>query len=113
MSKKQFKLTETHIKLLKNANVSWSDCEFGAPGIDCKRPYGNGDVHRDIANILGFPPSDNEDEPYPEPMLDYFDKLHQSLETALQIVLKVGEFKQGIYEADDYHYNWRLRSSDE
>ena len=30
----------------------WDDCEFGAPAIDCKRPYGNSDVYNDIAKIL-------------------------------------------------------------
>ena len=51
--KKLFELTEEHIKLLRQMCVSWDDCEFGAPAIDCKRPYGNSDVYSDIAKILG------------------------------------------------------------
>ncbi len=50
----RFILTDEHVKLLRQANVSWDGCEFGAPGIDPKRPYGNGDVHSDIVEILGI-----------------------------------------------------------
>lgn len=34
--------------------VGWDDCEYGAPAIDCKRPYGNSSVEEDIAEILGW-----------------------------------------------------------
>jgi len=37
--KKRFELKEEHLKLLRNMNVSWDECEFGAPAIDCKKPY--------------------------------------------------------------------------
>ena len=44
----EFTVTEEHLKLLRRAYVDWEDCEFGAPAIDCKRPYGNSDVIADI-----------------------------------------------------------------
>ncbi len=47
-----FTVTADHLKLLRAAYVDWDACEFGAPAIDSKRPYGNGGVVRDIANIV-------------------------------------------------------------
>lgn len=49
-----FTVTDDHLKLLRRASVGWSDCEFGAPEIDPKRPYGNSNVLGDIAEILGL-----------------------------------------------------------
>ena len=46
-----FELTENHIKLLRNAYVSWDDCETGAPAIDPKRPYGNKYIAQDISAL--------------------------------------------------------------
>lgn len=102
-----FKLTEAHIKLLSNANIGWADIEWGAPCIDGKRPFGNGDVHGDIARILGFPESDDEDEPYPESLIDYFNTVYKQLETALQVVLSVQTFEPGVYEAENYSNKWK------
>jgi hypothetical protein len=48
----EFTLTENHLKLLQKMWVGWSTCEFGAPEIDPKRPYGNSDVIGDIHEIL-------------------------------------------------------------
>lgn len=47
-------ITKDHIKLLKRAYWRFDDCEFGAPAMDCKRPYGNSSVEADIAEILGW-----------------------------------------------------------
>jgi hypothetical protein len=41
-----------HLALLKHAEWSWNDCEFGAPSMDPKRPYGNSDVEDDLAELL-------------------------------------------------------------
>ena len=54
MSKEIFTVTEDHLKLIKNFCVGWQDCDFGAPEIDPKHPYGNSSVCSDIANILGW-----------------------------------------------------------
>ena len=42
------------MKLLEKACWDYEECEYGAPAIDCKRPYGNSDVEGDIAEILGW-----------------------------------------------------------
>lgn len=52
--KKLFELKEEHLKLLRNVCVYWDDCEFGAPAVDCKKPYGSSNVYKDMAKILGI-----------------------------------------------------------
>jgi hypothetical protein len=88
--------------------VGWDDCEFGAPRIDCKRPYGNSDVYKDMIILLGIKTHIPEDcDELPPKILLKLDNLHKETETALQIVLSTGSFEAGMYEADDYSTNWR------
>jgi hypothetical protein len=106
----RFTLTAEHIALLRRANISWEDCEFGAPAIDCKRPYGNSDVLDDIGEILGIEKGaeDRWGEPdFTQVQADVMRQLHRETKTALQIVLAAGSFEPGVYEADDYMTNWR------
>jgi hypothetical protein len=98
-----FTVTEEHIKLLRSACVRWDDCEFGAPAIDCKRPYGNSSVYQDIAEILGVDYNERDD--------DRLLQLHKDTETALQIFLATGEMKTGNYEAERYSNRWCLVGS--
>lgn len=85
---KLFKVTQDHLKLLSNMNVSWDSCEFGAPCIDPKRPYGNRDVVGDMCKILEVEPIETDDGPhYPKGTSDKMEKLHKEMETVLQIVL--------------------------
>src|SRR3990167_1462315 len=99
MSTETFSLSADHLKLLRAANVRWEDCEYGAPAIDCKRPYGNSSVESDIAEILGVTPEDTYDgEPaLSESQCDKLRKIHEGTETALQIVLATGKFEPGRY----------------
>lgn len=108
MSNRQFRLTEDHIKLLRRMYVGWSFCEYGAPEIDPKRPYGNSWVEGDIHEILTgksqkFYDLDND-------LRDEYRKLHLETKNALQIVLQTGEFKPGLYQSDNYSSNWKLVS---
>lgn len=107
--KKLFELKEDHIKLIRKMCVSWDDCEFGAPSIDCKRPYGNSDVYKDIAKILDIKGAfvDNE-EVFSQEQICLMNKLHKETETALQIILKTGEFRPGEY-ITEYFDNWILK----
>lgn len=99
----RFNLTDKHIKLLRSANISWGDIEYGAPAIDGKRPYGNGDVTGDIVRILfGDLPEETV-----EALREYAHQLHTETQTALQVILSAGSFEPGIYEADKYKNNWR------
>lgn len=107
MDKQRFTVTSDHLKLLRRAYVTWEDCEFGAPAIDCKRPYGNSSVYHDIAEILGIPALHDEDEPFTAEQYDRMRQLHKETQTALQIILATLRFGLGEYEADKYDTNWR------
>ncbi|MFA5395531.1 MAG: hypothetical protein WC346_05865 [Methanogenium sp.] len=96
-----FKLTEEHIKLLQHAYVDWWDCDYGAPCIDCKRPYGNSGemIYKNICEIVGRKLTENQAR-----------KLHEELETALQIILVTLSFKSGYYIKEDIYCNrsWKF-----
>ena len=122
MEKEQFTVTANHIKLLQRAYVSWEDYEFGAPSIDCQRPYGNSDVLRDIVEILEiFPEASVEFEgiKYPisvdrdiSPALEErLVVLHKETQTALQIFLQTGKMEPGVYEREKYGGKWVLMVS--
>lgn len=116
--KNYFEIKKEHLTLLKNANIIWEDCEFGAPAIDCKRPYGNSSVEVDIFEILyGEPKSimkidgkeyniDIEDFEMPQELEDKIIKLHEETVTALQIILQTQKFEVGKYESDKYVEKW-------
>ena len=108
---KKFKLTKNHLKLLKRFEVSWQDCEFGAPEIDPKRPYGNSDVLNDIHEILTGETiccvNSKRDE-LTEDEKEKYSKLHKEMETALQIILSTLSFKLGNYECEEYSNDWKL-----
>lgn len=108
--KKLFELKEEHVKLLRNMCVRWDDCEFGAPSIDCKRPYGNSHVYEDIAKILGIKGTIIDDEEvFSQEQINLMNEIHKETEIALQIVLIAGEFRPGEYVTDEYFNNWRLK----
>lgn len=81
-------VTEDHIKLLTSGmSIGWDSCEFGAPYIDPKRPYGNSDVFDDMAEIL----------PHLADDWMALARLHGELELVLSIVLSTGSFRPGVY----------------
>ena len=110
MRQTKFTMTAEHLSLLRKMNVGWQDCEFGAPEIDPKRPYGSSSVELDIHEILtgesvGY--TDSTREELTEDECKRYQQLHKQTDTALQIVLAVGAFEVGTYECDAYHINWR------
>lgn len=107
---KSFFLTEDHIALAQRMNVRYEDgIEFGAPAIDPKRPYGNGDVICDIAEILGIKQEGfcGDDEEFSERQWKELEALHRQMETALQVILTAKSFEPGMYEAQKYIDDWR------
>jgi hypothetical protein len=102
MEQETFTLTEDHLKLMQRMYVGWQYCEFGAPEIDPKRPYGNGDVCNDVAEILGLDSRlmNEDDSQYDEGMYDRLEALHKETETALQIVLTTLSFEPGVYKRE-------------
>ena len=99
----RFEIKNEHLELLRKAFVSYDNCEFGAPCIDSKRPYGNGDVYEDIAKILGIDSKkrfEGDESYYTKEEKEYMKRLHQETEMALQIILRTGKFETGVYIAD-------------
>jgi hypothetical protein len=85
--------------------VGWSHCEYGAPEIDPKRPYGNSWIEGDIHEIL----TGTYEDTLSDELEDKYSKLHQETETALQVVLRTGSFTPGHYRCDPpYKRNWIL-----
>lgn len=103
-----FEITDEHLTLLRSMYVGWCGDEFGAPEIDPKRPYGNSDVVGDVVELLDWHlvDFDSNDDPAVA-MSERATELHHETQTALQVVLRVGEFKSGSYVADKYRRNWR------
>jgi hypothetical protein len=106
--RKFFELKEEHLKLLRNMIVSWDDCEFGAPTVNCKKPYGNSHVYGDMSKILDIEGVEDSKKKihFSKEQVDLMDKLHKETKVALQIVLKTGKFEPGIYVTDEYRDNW-------
>lgn len=88
-----FILKPEHLLLLKRMFTSWFDCEFGAPSIDPKRPYGNSDVLKDMKEILGKSFTKKE-----------LNELHKEMQTVLQIVVRNCNLEPGTYQTDKYDY---------
>lgn len=110
MEKKLFTVTTNHVKLLAAAKVSWNDCEFGAPGIDPKRPYGNSTyILEDIAEIIGmelFIDANGEKHMNRE-QKKFCETLHDEMEDTLQILLSNCGIEVGEYECEKYRSAWR------
>lgn len=109
-----FTITEDHIKLLRSCYVGWDSCEYGAPEIDCKRPYGNSgstQIENDIGKILGWPLNGNDgyDKCLSSSQRDRARMLHQELETVLQIILTNCPEMDGKYvQTEKYNdRSWR------
>lgn len=107
---KEFELTEQHLVLMKRMWVGWQDCEFGAPEIDPKRPYGNSGVISDIAEILGIPEPD-EDEDFSPEVAERMERLHLETRAAIAIMLQCGKVAIGKYEMYDGDWTTWIKCS--
>lgn len=108
----EFTITEEHLKLSRRMYVSWFDCEFGAPCIDPKRPYGNSYVEGDMLEILGIkdPRDPNEYEDLPEDLEQRLNDIHKEMQLVLQIWLSAGVIQAGTFIRDSQYSNgWRLK----
>jgi hypothetical protein len=106
---KRFTVTDEHLRLLRRAYISWDDGEFGAPGINGKRPYGNSNVFADMADILDMPDREWADEGEdPPPEVEWrFLRLHVETAIVLQIGVATGEFLAGRYvRGDEWNSRW-------
>ena len=97
-----FYLTDVHLKLLKRVNISFNDGEIDdVPGIDTKRPFGNSDWVRDVAEILEWTLVDSDEWEIPEEYHTTAEKLLKELRDALQVVLTAQSFKIGKYKSKE------------
>jgi|24BtaG_2_1085350.scaffolds.fasta_scaffold01399_10 hypothetical protein len=128
----EFEIKEEHLKLLKEMCIGWNDCEFGAPEIDPKRPYGNSDGVDDVARVIGYKKDKNtvefdkeeakeyddvkeylEECDWKQEAYDYLYNLHKDMEIVLQIVLSTLSFRKGKYKREDrYTSQWMEVSAD-
>ena len=110
-NKTEFTITEDHLKLIRNFYIDYDDwCEFGAPRIDPKRPYGNSYVYGDINEILGNRYKEDEEEGYGFSDEDSAEmlRLHRETTMALQIAICVGRFESGTYQRpNSYTNDWK------
>jgi hypothetical protein len=97
-----FTLTEDHLKLARRMSVDWWADEFGAPGIDPKRPYGNSDVIEDVLDIVGADPGLGDKGNVARAV-----RLHEGMQTALEIFLRTGSFEVGYYACAGHGQDWR------
>lgn len=108
----EFELKQVHLDLLQNTFIDWEDCEYGAPSIDCKRPYGNSDVEDDIAEIIKLKKKGNWDyseECWNEKASHFLSDLHRQTQLALQIILHCKTFRLGKYQkTDKYSQDWKF-----
>jgi hypothetical protein len=107
---KHFTLLPEHVMLLRRVYVDWNDCEYGAPCVDAKRPYGTSSVALDIAEILGWEPEEDADEDgliLSREQTERAQELHKGTRVALQVILRTGSFEPGEFVADNYDQNWR------
>jgi hypothetical protein len=98
--KNTFRVLPEHLTLLRNMYWRWDDCEFGAPAVDSKRPYGNSSVYLDLAEILGVKGEDASSgyEELTREQEEYLWKLHRETETVLAILISSGIMQPGLYK---------------
>lgn len=105
-----FTVLPEHLALIRRMNVEWCDDPYdGAPAVNIKRPYGNSDAWRDVAETLGYSPvkDDDGEEHWPAGTRDACLAKHREAGLALQVCVRAGLFECGDYIADDYRKNWR------
>ena len=107
MKSKTFELKKEHLVLLKKSCWSWNDCEYGAPGMDCKRPFGNSGVDTDLAEILSkeSPRCPHCNELIDTAIQERNKAIYEELLIALEIICHTTSFELGLYRQND-RYRW-------
>lgn len=102
LSLELFVLTRDHIKLLRRLNVLWNH-RTQVPYINPVRPYGNSDVHGDLAEILELAqPGGDAGQTWSCEQIAQMDEAHRELEWALQVVLQAAQFQPGLYARQSF-----------
>ncbi len=102
----RFEILEEHLKLLRAMHWRWDYCEFGAPAVDSKRPFGSSHgYYEDMARIIGW--QYDEDDQDQE---DELDRLYRETMTVLMIGIDSGCLAPGHYWVTDK--GWQLSGED-
>lgn len=84
-------ITNEHLKLAAALQWRWQGAEYGAPEVDPKRPYGNSDVERDIAEELGWVLVDTRDgEELTRAQAKRAAELHKDMLTVIPALIEIG-----------------------
>lgn len=116
---KTFEVKPYHLKLLQRCWTSWDHCEFGAPEIDPKRPFGNSGASSILAVVaketgaldqIGNLVDLDEYTIYDVLKLEKIQELnniYKELEICLQILLNDLAIVPGRYQLIGYGKNWK------
>jgi hypothetical protein len=109
----RFFITDAHIKLMRKFVIDWQECEYGAPEINPKRPYGNSWVEGDIAKILNIEPEAEEEgeKVFSKAQNTDMYRLHLETKTALEIALQTGQLNAGEYARKSKWDDWHIVTS--
>lgn len=109
MAYKKLILTDDHLTLLQNMNIDWDDCEYGAPCVNPKRPYGNGDVESDVCENLGWVKEgdDGHSPCWSSVQRNKAYWIHREMLSALQICLQLMTLETGVYESATGYQDWK------
>ena len=107
MSATVFELKQEHLTLLKQSCWGWNDCEYGAPGMDCKRPFGNSGVDTDLAEILSktSPKCPHCGELLDTTVQQKNEAIYKELLNALEVICHTLSFELGVYKKNS-KYRW-------
>ncbi len=107
----EFEALPDHLALCKGMYWDWWNCEFGAPAVDPKRPYGNSGwdtIYVQIAHLIGlqvFKDAD-DDEHLTEEQRILCDTRHREMENWFQILSSFGEIPSGMYRRLATYQPW-------
>lgn len=93
----QFEILPEHLKLLRGLQLCWTE-DWGVLGglqTNPGRPYGTHDYEGDMKKLTELELDETTAR-----------KLHRGAAMALQIALKTGKFKAGIFRAPKYSQDW-------
>lgn len=114
---KTFEVKPYHLRLLQRCYTSWDDCEFGAPQIDPKRPFGNSGASSILTvvaketgaldNLTGIDFDNcNLYDVLNTAKINELHAIYTELEICLQILLNDLAIVPGKYQLTGYGKNW-------
>lgn len=98
----EFTVTEEHLALARRVNIGWRVTDWAeGPGFDLKRPYGNSDRHRDIAEVVDGAflnaMGEGAQGDYIQANSERWNRLHAEMGVVVQIFLTTLQISPGRY----------------